>query len=137
MSSLGQLSGRLDHHLQIVGDLTKALLALRAQLLGKLESLKLTAADVEKARETVAHFLEGLSPVLGGQAPVHEEHRVIKERLVQSGEQPVDWADDFSKLVTQLRAGNIPDTEQLDKVMRIVGYLQGEVAEDVRRLRSR
>ena len=106
-------------------------------MLGKLESLKLTAADVEKARETVAHFWKDWSRAGRSSTRSPREHRVIKERLVQSGEQPVDWADDFSKLVTQLRAGNIPDTEQLDKVMRIVGYLQGEVAEDVRRLRSR
>ena len=39
MSSLGQLSSRLDRNLQLVGELTKALLALRAQLTGKLEAL--------------------------------------------------------------------------------------------------
>ena len=137
MSSLGQLSGRLDRNLQLVGEMTKALLALRAQLTGKLEALKLSAADVDNARARVIEFLGGLSPVLNTKTAVSEEHRIILDKLSQAGEQPSDWAEDFSRIVGQLRTNAPVEGQQLDKIMRVVGYLQGEAAEDVRRLRSR
>jgi hypothetical protein len=137
MSSLGQLSSRLDRNLQLVGELTKALLALRAQLTGKLEVLKLSPDDVDKARATVVEFLNGLMPVLNTKTAALEEHRVILDKLSKAGEQPSDWADDFGKIIEQLRANKPVESEQLNKIMRVVGYLQGEAAEDVRRLRSR
>ena len=137
MSSLGQISTRLDHRLQVVGELTKALLALRADLTGKLGVLKLTNADVEKARATIIGFLNGLTSALSDKAPVPEEHRVIRAKLEQAGEQLTDWAEDFGKITMQLQAHAPVEAAQLDKIMRVVGYLQGEAAEDVRRLRSR
>ena len=137
MSSLGQLSTRLDHRLQVVGELTRALLALRADLTGKLEVLKLEASDVDKARVTIIEFLNGLSSTLKGKIPIHEDHRVILERLVQAGESLADWAEDFDAITTRLQAQAPLDASQLDKIMRVVGHLQGEAAEDVRRLRSR
>lgn len=137
MSSLGQISTRLDHRLQVVGELTKALLALRADLTDKLGLLKLTDADVEKARLLIIGFLTGLTLALSGKTPVPEEHRVIRAKLEQAGEQLTDWAEDFDKIKTQLQAKAPVEAAQLDKIMRVVGYLQGEAAEDVRRLRSR
>lgn len=137
MSSLGQLSSRLDRRLQVVGELTKALLALRANLTGKLETLKLTSGDVDKARTTVIEFLDGLRGVLSGKPATSEEHRVILDKLTQAGEHPSDWAEDFGKIAEQLRISAPVESTQLDKIMRVVGYLQGEAAEDVRRLRSR
>lgn len=137
MSSLGQLSSRLDRNLQLVGELTKALLALRAHLSGKLDALKLSPADVDKARTTVVEFLNGLTPALNSKTATSEEHRIILDKLTLAGEQPHDWGEDFGKMIDQLRANAPIEGQQLDKVMRIVGYLQGEAAEDVRRLRSR
>jgi hypothetical protein len=137
MSSLGQLSSRLDRHLQVVGGLTQAVLALRAELVGKLDVLKISPEAVLAARTAVLEFLTGLVPVLAGTAPSSEEHRVIVENLAQAGETPADWAEDFGKLTEQLRANAPVEAAQLDKIMRVVGYLQGKVAEDVRRLRSR
>ena len=137
MSSLGQLSTRLDRRLQVVGDLTKALLALRAELTGKLEALKLTAADVEKGRGAIIEFLQGLTAALKDQAPTSEEHRVILVKLKQAGEPLADWVEDLGKVVDQLKNRAPVESSELDKIMRVVGYLQGEAAEDVRRLRSR
>jgi hypothetical protein len=137
MSSLGQLSGRLDRNLQLVGELTKALLALRAQLTGKLDALKLSPADVDNARTRVIEFLNGLTPVLNTKMAASEAHRIILDKLSQAGEQPADWAEDFANIIEQLRASASVEAQQLDKIMRVVGYLQGEAAEDVRRLRSR
>jgi hypothetical protein len=137
MSSLGQLSTRLDRRLQVVGELTKALLALRAELTGKLDALKLTTADVEAARVTITEFLTGLTSVLNGAPPASEEQRVFLAKLAQSGEPLADWAEDFGKLVEQLQARTPVESAHLDKIMRVVGFLQGEAAEDVRRLRSR
>ncbi len=137
MSSLGQLSGRLDRNLQLVGELTKALLALRAELTGKLDALKLSPADVDSARTRVIEFLNGLTPVLNTKTAASEEHRIILDKLSQAGEQPSDWAEDFGTIMEQLRASAPVEAQQLDKIMRVVGYLQGEAAEDVRRLRSR
>ena len=137
MSSLGQLSSRLDRRLHVVGELTKALLALRADLTGKLGALKLTSTDVNKARTRVIEFLDGLRPVLSGKAAPSEEQRVILDKLTQAGEQPSDWAEDFGKIAERLRISAPVESSQLDKIMRVVGYLQGEAAEDVRRLRSR
>ena len=68
MSSLGQLSSRLDRHLQVVGGLTQAVLALRAELVGKLDVLKISPEAVVAARATVLEFLTGLVPVLAGAA---------------------------------------------------------------------
>ncbi len=137
MSSLGQLSSRLDRHLQVVGELTKAVLALRAELVGKLDVLKISPDELIKARATILQFLTGLVPVLAGAAQGSEEHRVIAEKLTQAGETTADWAEDFGKLAGQLRTNAPVEAAQLDRIMRVVGYLQGEVAEDVRRLRSR
>lgn len=137
MSSLGQLSSRLDRHLQVVGGLTQAVLALRAELVGKLDVLKISPEAVVAARTTVLEFLTGLVPVLAGAAPGSEEERAIVENLAQAGETPTDWADDFGAIAEQLRANAPVNAAQLDKIMRVVGYLQGKVAEDVRRLRSR
>ena len=137
MSSLGQLSTRLDRHLQVVGELTRALLALRADLTGKLDVLKLKAVDVDKARTRIIEFLEGLTLALKGQTPTSEEYRVILVKLKQAGEPFTDWSEDFDKIINQLRAQATVESSQLDKIMRVVGHLQGEAAEDVRRLRSR
>jgi hypothetical protein len=137
MSSLGQLSSRLDRNLQLVGELTKALLALRAQLTNKLDVLKLTSADVDKARATVIEFLNALTPVLLSKAAVSEEHRVILDKLLQAGEPLPDWIEDFGKIAEMLQSRAPLESSQLDKIMRVVGFLQGEAAEDVRRLRSR
>jgi hypothetical protein len=137
MSSLGQLSSRLDRNLQLVGELTKALLALRAQLTNKLDVLKLTSADVDKARATVIEFLNALTPVLISKTAVSEEHRVILDKLIQAGEPLPDWIEDFGKIAELLQSCAPVESWQLDKIMRVVGFLQGEAAEDVRRLRSR
>lgn len=137
MSSLGQLSSRLDRHLQVVGGLTQAVLALRAELVGKLDVLKISPEAVVVARTTVLEFLTGLVPVLAGATPGSEEQRAIFENLAQAGETPADWADDFGTIAEQLRVNASVNAAQLDKIMRVVGYLQGKVAEDVRRLRSR
>lgn len=137
MSSLGQLSSRLDRHLQVVGELTQAVLALRAELVGKLDVLKISAEDVAKSRVAVVEFLAGLVPVLAGSTPGSEEQRVIVENLAQTGETPADWAEDFGAIAERLRTNAPVEAAQLDKIMRVVGYLQGKVAEDVRRLRSR
>ena len=104
MSSLGQLSTRLDRHLQVVGELTRALLALRADLTGKLDVLKLKAVDVDKARTRIIEFLEGLTLALKGQTPTSEEYRVILVKLKQAGEPFTDWSEDFDKIINQLRA---------------------------------
>jgi len=137
MSSLGQLSSRLDRNLQLVGELTKALLALRAQLTNKLDVLKLTSADVDKARATVIEFLNALTPALISKTAVSEEHRVILDKLIQAGEPLPDWIEDFGKIAEMLQSRAPLESSQLDKIMRVVGFLQGEAAEDVRRLRSR
>jgi hypothetical protein len=157
MSLLGQLAGRIDRNLTLVNELTKALIALRAQLLGKTESLKLTAEAVQKAGQTVAAFLEGLvleldlrtegekaqatTPTPSSEADqrvqVQEEYQVIRRRLLDAGQQPADWAADFREMILPLRSNNPLRAEQLDKVSEVVGYLQGDVAEDVRRLRTR
>lgn len=137
MSSLGQLSTRLDRRLQVVGELTKALLALRAELTGKLDALKLKSADVDVARLKIIGFLTELTPVLNGVPTTSEEQRVFLTKLTQSGEPLTDWAEDFGKIVEQLQARKPVESAHLDKIMRIVGFLQGEAAEDVRRLRSR
>lgn len=137
MSSLGPLSARLDRRLQVVGELTRALLALRANLTGKLDVLKLTAADVDKARTTIAAFLDALVLVLAGNPATTEEHRVIFDKLKLTDEPLTDWIDDFRKIADQLRASAPIQSSQLDRIMRVVSYLQGEAAEDVRRLRSR
>lgn len=137
MSSLGQLSSRLDRHLQVVGELTQAVLALRAELVGKLDVLKISPEDVAKSRVTVVEFLTGLVPVLAGSTPGSDEQRAIVESLAQTGETSADWAEDFGAIAERLRANAKVEAAQLDKIMRVVGYLQGKVAEDVRRLRSR
>ena len=137
MSSLGPLSTRLDRRLQLVGELTRALLALRANLTNKLDVLKLTTADVDKARATIIEFLDHLLPVLAGQPATAEEHRVILAKLNQTDEPLTDWSDDFRIFNEQLRTNAPIESAQLDRVMRVVSFLQGEVAEDVRRLRSR
>jgi hypothetical protein len=137
MSSLGQISTRLDHRLQVVGDLTKALLALRADLTGKLDVLKLKAEDVDKARATIIDFLNGLILALNGQTPTPEEHQIVLTKLEQTEVPLADWVEDFSKVIGKLQASTQVESAQLDKVIRVVGFLQGEAAEDVRRLRSR
>jgi hypothetical protein len=138
MSSLGQLSARLDRNLSLVGNLTKALLALRAELTGKLGALKLSAEDTSKAREFIQEFLTHLVPALNGKAETQiEDFRAVCSKLVEAGEQPLDWAEDFQTMIDALHAGKNLEAEQLDKITRIVGFLQGEAAEDVRRLRSR
>lgn len=137
MSLVGQISSRLDRNLQVIGELTKALLALRAELSGKLETLKLSPAEVEKARVTVAEFLTGLTSALNSKSATTEEYRVILDKLSQAGEQPSDWAEDFGNMSEQLHAKTPLDSQQLDKIMRVIGFLQSEAAEDVRRLRSR
>lgn len=137
MSSLGQISARLDRNLEIVGKLTKAILALRAQLSGKLEALKLQDADVEKGREVVEKFLKELAPLLAKQPAPTDEYKAIYEKLVSGGEQPKDWAEDFDAIAKALAEKKTPSSEELDKIMKVVGYLQGEAADDVRRLRLR
>ena len=137
MSSLGQLSGRIDRNLNRVDKLTKALIAIRAQLLGKTEILKLTPEVINQGKTTVADFLENLTPVLESKSGGSEEHRLILQRLTAGGRQPSDYGSDFLLMATALKT-NVPLTiDQLNKISEVVGFLQGEVAEEVRRLRAR
>src|ERR1043166_292552 len=137
MSSLGQLSGRIDRGLKRVKELTKALIAIRAELLGKLDALKLTPEAVTQAKTSVAEFLDPLIQVLESGSGGNEEQKLILDRLKNGGRQPTDYASDFRAVIGALRANTPLAAEQLDKISEAVGYLQGEVAGEVRRLRTR
>ena len=137
MSSLGQLSGRIDRNLKRVDELTKSLIALRAEILGKVESLKLTPEKVAEAKRRVTDFLDPLAPVLEGKAEGDPQQKLIFKRLAEGGRQPTDYGSDFAGISTAIKSNIMLTREQLDKVSEVVGYLQGEVAEEVRRLRSR
>lgn len=137
MSSLGQLSGRIDRSLKRVKDLTKSLIAIRAEILGKKGDLKLNDDAVAQSKAAVVEFLTPLIPVLESGNGGTEEQRLILQRLNAGGRQPTDYAADFTIIVTALRANTPLAVDQLNKVSEVVGYLQGEVAEEVRRLRSR
>lgn len=137
MSSLGQLSGRIDRSLKRVKDLTKSLIAVRAEILGKKAALKLTDDAVTQSKMAVAEFLTPLIPVLENGSGGNEEHRLILQRLSAGGRQPTDYASDFTTVVAALRENGTLTVDQLNKISEVVGYLQGEVAEEVRRLRSR
>lgn len=137
MSTLGQLSGSIARNLQRVEGLTKSLIAIRAEVLGKLDALKLTADHVVKAKGIVAEFLDSLVPVLEGKKEGESQQKVIWKRLTDSGRLPADYGADFVEISQELKLNTKLSKEKLDKVSEVVGYLQGEVAEEVRRLRSR
>jgi hypothetical protein len=137
MSSLGQLSGRIDRNLRRVDELTKALIAIRAEILGKLEALKLTPEKVAEAKKKVIEFLDPLIPVLEEKADGEPQQKLIFKRLDDAGRLPSDYGADFAGISSALKANVLLTAEQLNKVSEVVGYLQGEVAEQVRRLRSR
>ena len=137
MSTLGQLSGRIDRNLKRVDELTKALIAIRAEILGKIEALKLTPEKVAEAKKKVADFLDPLIPVLEERADGDPQQKLIFKRLDDAGRLPNDYGTDFAEISSALKANVLLTAEQLNKVSEVVGYLQGEVAEQVRRLRSR
>jgi hypothetical protein len=137
MSSLGQLSGRIDRTLKRVKELTKALIAIRAELLQKTDALKLTPDAIDQAKKTVADFLEPLASVIATESGGNDEQKLILDRLKKGGRPTADYGADFASMATALRASTGLTTEQVNKVSEVVGYLQGEVAEEVRRLRSR
>ena len=137
MSTLGQLSGSIAQNLGRVDDLTKWLLAVRADMLGKVAVLKLTDEQVTEAKKKVAEFLDALAPVLEGKAEGDNQQKLILKRLVDGAHPPTDYGLDFAGISSALKANVKLTPEQLNKVSEVVGYLQGEVAEEVRRLRSR
>jgi len=74
---------------------------------------------------------------LMGEAGGNDEQKLILQRL-DNGKQPLsDSGADFQGMAAALRGNVTLTTEQIDKISEVVGYLQGEVAEEVRRLRSR
>lgn len=137
MSSLGQLSGRISKNLKRVDELTDSLIAIRADVLGKAAALNITPETISGAKKNVADFLEALAPVLTGNAGGNDEQKLILQRLDSGGRQPSDYGADFLGMAATLRGNVALAGEQLDKISEVVGYLQGEVAEEVRRLRSR
>ena len=137
MSSLGQLSGRINKNLQRVDELTKALIAIRAEILGKTEALKLTPEKIAEAKKKVTSFLDPLIPVLEEKTAGEPQQRLIFKRLFDAGRPPADYGSDFTGISAALKGQVLLTPEQLNKVSEVVGYLQGEVAEEVRRLRSR
>ena len=60
MSTLGQLSGTIDRNLKRVGELTKALIAIRAEILDKTDELKLTPEDVAGAKKIIPEWVKTL-----------------------------------------------------------------------------
>lgn len=137
MSSLGQASGRIDRNLKRVDELTKALIAIRAELLGKTAPLKLKPETIGQSKTKIADFLEKLAPVLESKVEGDDQQKLILQRLTMGGRQPSDYGADFLNMAAALRANVALTKEQLNKISEVVGYLQGEVAEEVRRLRSR
>lgn len=137
MSNLGQLSGSLALNLGRVDELTKSLIALRAEMLGKAATLKLSERDVAEAKKKVTDFLDALAPVLEGKAEGDNQQKLIWKRLFAGGRQPSDYGADFVVISSAIKANVQLAPEQLNRVSEVVGYLQGEVAEEVRRLRSR
>ena len=137
MSTLGQLSGSIAQNLGRVDDLTKWLIAVRADMLGKVAALKLSAEQVVEAKKKVAEVLDALAPVLEGKADGDNQQKLILKRLVDGGRQPTDYGSDFAGISSAMKSNIKLTAEQLNKVSEVVGYLQGEVAGEVRRLRSR
>lgn len=137
MSTLGQLSGSISRNLGRVDDLTRWLIAIRADMLGKVEKLRLSNEKVTEAKQKVAEFLDALAPVLEGKAEGDSQQKLIFKRLEVGGRQPKDYGSDFAGISSAIKANVKLSPEQLNKVSEVVGYLQGEVAEEVRRLRSR
>ena len=137
MSTLGQLSGSISRNLLRVDDLTKWLIAVRADMLGKVAALKLSAEQVVEAKKKVAEFLDALAPVLQGKAGGDNQQKLILRRLVDGAHPPADYGSDFEGISSAIKSNIKLTAEQLNKVSEVVGYLQGEVAEEVRRLRSR
>jgi len=139
MSTLGQLSGSINRNLKRVDDLTKALIALRAEILDKTEELKLTPEKIEDAKQKVVGFLDALAPVLLEKENVvsDAQQKLIFKRLVDAGRLPKDYGSDFEGISSAIKSNVKLSAEQLNKVSEVVGYLQGEVAEEVRRFRSR
>ena len=137
MITLGQLSGSIAQNLGRVDDLTKWLIAVRADMLGKVAALKLSAEQVVEAKKKVAEFLDALAPVLEGKADGDNQQKLILKRLVDGGRQPTDYGSDFAGISSAMKSNIKLTAEQLNKVSEVVGYLQGEVAGEVRRLRSR
>jgi hypothetical protein len=137
MSTLGQLSSRIDRNLRRVDDLTKALIAIRAEILGKTEALKITPEKITDAKRRVAEFLDPLVSVLEGKADGDPQQKLIFKRLEVGGRAPADYGSDFAGISFAIKRNAAITGEQLNKVSEVVGYLQGEVAEEVRRLRSR
>src|ERR1044071_3724574 len=123
MSSLGQLSGRIDRGLKRVKDLTKALIAIRAEVLGKMDALKLSPEAVTQAKAIVADFLQPLAPVLETGSDGNEEQKLILQRLEAAGRPRIDYASDFNAMITALRANTTLTVEQLNKISEVVGYL--------------
>lgn len=139
MSTLGQLSGSINRNLKRVDELTKALIALRAEILNKTEELKLTPENIADAKQKVVGFLNGLAPVLLEKENVvsDAQQKLIFKRLADAGRLPKDYGSDFEGISSAIKNNVKLSAEQLNKVSEVVGYLQGEVAEEVRRLRSR
>ena len=139
MSTLGQLAGTIDRNLKRVGELTKALIAIRAEILNKTEELKLTPEDVAKAKQIVVEFLDPLAAVLqdNEKHPGDAQQKLIFKRLTDASRLPKDYGSDFEGISSAIKSNLKLSAEQLNKVSEVVGYLQGEFAEEVRRLRSR
>lgn len=139
MSTLGQLSGTIDRNLKRVGELTKALIAIRAEILNKTDELKLTPEDIAAAKKVVVEFLDPLAPVLqdNEKHPGDAQQKLIFKRLTDASRLPKDYGSDFEGISSAIKSNVKLSAEQLNKVSEVVGYLQGEVAEEVRRLRTR
>ncbi|WP_375478943.1 hypothetical protein [uncultured Nostoc sp.] len=136
MSTLGLVSGSLEREQEQLRNLSSAMLALEAELLGCANELGFSPAEVKTSRNIICEFAIYVRQALSNEKESANLQALIAK--IETGTKRLDdWQEDLDNLVLQLKGQDTPSIEVLSVMNDILSLLDNEFTQDLRRLYGR
>jgi hypothetical protein len=136
MSTLGLVSGSLEREQEQLRNLSTAMLALEAELLGHADVLGFCSEEVETSRKMICEFATLLRQALEGRSD-SANLQALAAKIEVGTKRLDDWQEDLDKLVLQLQEQDALKIETLSVMNDVLSLLDNEFTQDLRRLYGR
>jgi hypothetical protein len=137
MSTIGYISGNLEHSKDQLRNLSSAMLILEAASTGQLEKLNFSHEDYEKSRSIVKDFAMSLRDLLNSGETFGSGLESLISEIKSDAKMPDDWHEDLNNLVLKMDCEDIPTKDDLSIMNKVVSFIDTRFANNLRRLYSR
>lgn len=130
MSTLGALSGKIEHDQQLLRKLNSSLVALSADALGRTADFGYSEQEISESRKTLLEFVRHLQAALGDEFGDVELQPLV-DRLKSGVKPPEDWQADLACLAKWLQSRDALNEEVLSVAESVISLLDSEFTEGV------